>query len=114
MFSNVSSEYAFQFYYNGLIHKIDTRDLDAMQHDIVVYTSQEKIDSLQQLGYTVRIIEKFQHFHISQLTGKFLNKRTREKAIDHFVIAVVKPGLLAHYAPPPLTTHKYSRTIFRQ
>jgi hypothetical protein len=105
MFNNVSSEYAFQFYYNGFIHKIDTRDLDAMQHDIVVYTSQEKADSLQQMGYTVGIIEKFPHFHISQLTGKFLNNKTREKAIDHFVIAMVKPGLLARlYAPVSLTT----------
>jgi 4-amino-4-deoxy-L-arabinose transferase-like glycosyltransferase len=104
MFSHVSSEYAFQFYYNGLIHKIDTRDLDAMQHDIVVYTSQEKADSLRQMGYTVGIIEKFPHFHISQLTGKFLNKGSREKAIDHFVIAIIKPGLLAlHQVPTPIT-----------
>lgn len=104
MFSNVSSEYAFQFYYNGYIHKIDTRDLDAMQHDIIVYTSQVKADSLQQMGYTVGIIEQFPHFHISQLTGKFLHHKTREKAIDHFVIATIKPGMLAlHQVSSPVT-----------
>lgn len=124
MFNDVSSEYAFQFYYNEPIHKINTRELDAMKNDIVVYTSQVKADSLQHMGYTVDIIEKFPHFHISQLTGKFLHYKTREKAIDYFVIAVVKPGLLTHYAPSSLninhlpagrlTIHKYNCTIFRQ
>lgn len=103
MFNDVSSEYAFQFYYNEPIHKIDARELDVMKNDIVVYTSQVKADSLQHMGYAVRIIKKFPHFHISQLTGKFLNYKTREKAVDYFVIAVVKPGLLTHYTPSSLT-----------
>jgi 4-amino-4-deoxy-L-arabinose transferase-like glycosyltransferase len=104
MFNDVSSEYAFQFYYDGFIHKIDTRSLDVMQQEIIVYTSQEKVDSLQHLGYQVRVIQQFPHFHISQLTGKFLNKKTREKAIDHFVVAVIHPGLLAlHYQPACFT-----------
>ncbi|HEX6430583.1 MAG TPA: glycosyltransferase family 39 protein [Niastella sp.] len=111
MFSNVSSEYAFQFYYNGFIHKIDTRDLDAMQHDIVVYTSQVKADSLQKMGYNVRIIQQLPHFHISQLTGKFLYKNTREKAIDHFVIATIQPGLLARHYAPPAHSHLTTRLL---
>jgi 4-amino-4-deoxy-L-arabinose transferase-like glycosyltransferase len=94
MFSNVSSEYAFQFYYKGTIHTIDPAQLDTLKNNIVVYTSQEKVNALQQLGYQVRVVEQFPHFHISQVTGKFLNYKRREEVIEHYVIATIKPGLL--------------------
>jgi hypothetical protein len=43
------------------------------------------------MGYTVHVTMELPHFHISQLTGKFLNSNTREKAIDYFVIATIQP-----------------------
>jgi 4-amino-4-deoxy-L-arabinose transferase-like glycosyltransferase len=95
LFNDVSPEYAFQFYSNEPTYKIDTRDLDTMNSQILVYTSQAKADSLQHMGYRLQVIQRFQHFHISQLTGKFINQKTRENAIDYFVIAMVQPGLLA-------------------
>lgn len=100
MFDDVSSEYAFQFYYNEPIHKINTRYLDGLQHTIIVYTSQAKAESLQQQGYPVQIIQRLPHFHISQLTGKFLYQQTREKALDYFVIAAIQPGLVAGVQAP--------------
>ncbi|WP_166437115.1 ArnT family glycosyltransferase [Niastella caeni] len=95
MFNDVSAEYAFQFYYEGSIKKIDPHELNDLQNDIVVYTSKEKTDALQHMGYQVRIIRSFPHFHISQVTGRFLNVNTREKALDYFVIATIQPGMLA-------------------
>lgn len=96
MFNDVSSEYAFQFYFPGTVKKINTTDLAIMQPTtILVYTSKEKTDSLQQMGYQVHVVEQFEHFHISQLTGKFINIATRHQATDDFVIAWVQPGLLA-------------------
>jgi len=94
MFNNVPSEYAFEFYYKGAIHTIDPPQLDTLKQNIVVYTSQEKVDTLKKMGYQVRVVEQFPHFHISQVTGKFLNYRTREEAIEHYVIATIQPGLL--------------------
>jgi 4-amino-4-deoxy-L-arabinose transferase-like glycosyltransferase len=91
MFKDISSEYAFQFYYKGSIQRIDTQYLDSTQKEIVVYTSREKVSSLKQMGYTVHVTMELPHFHISQLTGKFLNSNTREKAIDYFVIATIQP-----------------------
>ncbi|WP_205509658.1 ArnT family glycosyltransferase [Longitalea arenae] len=99
MFNDVSSEYAFQFYYKGAVQKIDQQQLDALQKEVIIYTSKEKTDSLQKMGYQLQVIAQFPHFHISQLTGSFLYHRTREKAIDVFVIARI---------------HKYNLTIFRQ
>ncbi len=101
MFKDVSSEYAFQFYYNGSIQRIDNRFLDSLQNDIIVYTSREKTDSLKQMGYSAQVTLELPHFHISQLTGKFLNSNTREQAIDHFVIAVIRPGILARLVSHP-------------
>lgn len=94
MFNDVSSEYAFQFYYKEPVHKIDTRQLDTIKNNIVVYTTLVKVDSLKQMGYQVQIIREFPHFHISRLTGKFLFKKTRNEAIDYYVVASIQPGVL--------------------
>jgi len=95
MFNNVSSEYAFQFYYKGTIHTIDPPQLDTLKNNIVVYTSQEKVDALQKMGYQVRVVKQFPHFHISQVTGKFLYYKKRDQVIEQYVIATIQPGLLA-------------------
>ncbi|MBO9205166.1 MULTISPECIES: ArnT family glycosyltransferase [Niastella] len=93
MFNGVSSEYAFQFYYKRPVHKIDTHQLDTIKNNIVVYTSQVKVDSLKRLGYQVQVMQQFPHFHISQLTGKFLYYKKRDQAIDHFVIATLSANV---------------------
>lgn len=95
MFNNVSSEYSFQFYYKGTLKWIDSPQLDTMQQEIVVYTSRKMIDSLKNMNYTVHITLELPHFHISQVTGKFLNEVTREEAIEHYVVATIRPGMLA-------------------
>ena len=104
MFNMVSSEYSFQFYYKGDLKWIDRQYLDTMQKEIVVYTSRKMIDSLKNMNYFVHITLELPHFHISQVTGKFLNEVTREKAIEHYVIATIRPGMLTmHQTPGPLT-----------
>lgn len=119
MFSNVSSEYAFQFYYKGTIHTIDTPQLDTLKNNIVVYTSLQKVNALKQQGYQVRVVEQFPHFHISQVTGKFLNYKKRDQVTEQYVIATIQPGMLAFAnasaaRKPGEGFHKYNRTIFRQ
>ncbi|HEY8897439.1 MAG TPA: glycosyltransferase family 39 protein [Niastella sp.] len=104
MFNMVSSEYSFQFYYKGQLKWIDRQYLDTMQKEIVVYTSRKMIDSLKNMNYFVHITLELPHFHISQVTGKFLNEVTREKAIEHYVIATIRPGMLTiHQTPVPFT-----------
>jgi 4-amino-4-deoxy-L-arabinose transferase-like glycosyltransferase len=111
MFKDVSSEYAFQFYYQGDIQRIDTRFLDTIEKELTVYTSREKIDSLKEMGYSTQVTMELPHFHISQLTGKFLNSNTREKAIDHFVIATIRPGLLASHFFSQIQLHHLTPVI---
>jgi 4-amino-4-deoxy-L-arabinose transferase-like glycosyltransferase len=95
MFRDGFSEYAFQFYYKGQINWINDSYLNSMQKEIVVYATREKINKLKGMNYSVHISLELPHFHISRLTGKFLNKVTREKAVDHMVIATIRPGVLA-------------------
>jgi 4-amino-4-deoxy-L-arabinose transferase-like glycosyltransferase len=90
LFNGLSSEYAFQFYSNAPVQKIDTRDLDTITHAVRVYTPAFQLDSLQQLGYRVERLQSFPHFHISQLTGKFLNPATRKNVVDTFVVARIE------------------------
>jgi 4-amino-4-deoxy-L-arabinose transferase-like glycosyltransferase len=104
MFNMVSSEYSFQFYYKGELKWIERQYLDTMQKEIVVYTSRKMIDSLKNMNYFVHITLELPHFHISQVTGKFLNEVTREKAIKQYVIATIRPGMLTrHQTPGPFT-----------
>ena len=95
MFRDGFSEYSFQFYYKGQIHWIDSNYLNSMQKEIVVYATREKINQLKNSNYSVHITLELPHFHISRITGKFLNEVTREQAVDHMVIATIQPGVLA-------------------
>jgi 4-amino-4-deoxy-L-arabinose transferase-like glycosyltransferase len=89
MFNGLSSEYAFQFYTTQPIRRINTNDLDSLQKEILVFAPQQKIDTLQQQGYRVNGIQQFPHFHISQLTGEFINHKTRSRAVDYYTLAKV-------------------------
>jgi len=89
MFNGLSSEYAFQFYTTQPIRRINTMDLDSLHKEVLVFTTQRKIDTLQQQGYTVHTIQQFPHFHISQLTGEFIDHKTRSTAVDYYTLAKV-------------------------
>jgi 4-amino-4-deoxy-L-arabinose transferase-like glycosyltransferase len=46
-------------------------------------------DTLARRGFHAAILQSFPNFHISQLTGEFLNARTREKVLDNYGIMEV-------------------------
>jgi 4-amino-4-deoxy-L-arabinose transferase-like glycosyltransferase len=87
MFNGLPSEYAFQFYYDQPVIKINTGQPDTMKNGVLVYIPRQQTDTLQATGYTVDVIQKFPHFHISQLTGAFINHKTREKTLEYFILA---------------------------
>jgi 4-amino-4-deoxy-L-arabinose transferase-like glycosyltransferase len=51
-------------------------------------------DTLARRGFHAGILQSFPNFHISQLTGEFLNARTRGKVLENYVIMDVRemPG----------------------
>ena len=46
-------------------------------------------DTLARQGFHAGILRSFPNFHISQLTGEFLNARTREKVLENYAVIQV-------------------------
>ena len=56
---------------------------------VLVFAPAAFSDTLVRRGYHANILQSFPNFHISQLTGEFLNARTREKVLDNYGIMEV-------------------------
>ena len=50
----------------------------------IVFAPSRFRDSLQKSGYSVDDLHQFPNFHISQLTGEFLNDRTRSSVLERY------------------------------
>lgn len=74
----------FKYYYSP-----DSIKAATANHDLVIFTSEESLKDLSESGLTINILKTFPHFHISQLTGQFLNYKTRSKVIRNMVVARV-------------------------
>jgi len=49
-------------------------------------------DTLARHGFHAGILQSFPNFHISQLTGEFLNAKTRGKVLENYAIIGVEPA----------------------
>jgi 4-amino-4-deoxy-L-arabinose transferase-like glycosyltransferase len=56
---------------------------------VLVFAPAAFSDTLVRRGYHANILQSFPNFHISQLTGEFLNARTREKVLENYGIMEV-------------------------
>jgi 4-amino-4-deoxy-L-arabinose transferase-like glycosyltransferase len=92
-FSDLTPEFAFEFYYNRPVYHLRYRDLDTLRSSILIFMPQNKIDTLKKNGFIVKDIKSFRNFHISKLTFEFLNYRTRNKVIDSSTLATISPGI---------------------
>jgi hypothetical protein len=45
---------------------------------------------LKQKGYQFNVLKEFGYFHISMLTGTFLNPATREGQLEKMVLVLIK------------------------
>ena len=89
--SEISAEYAFQFYSKAQVPQMKMSDLDSIKEKVNVFTSSVAIDSLRANGFQVEVIKSFPHFHITRLTGTFINRNTRDRVIDSFSLVKVNP-----------------------
>ena len=56
----------------------------------IVFVPSRFRDSLQKRGYSVDDLQQFPNFHISQLTGEFLNARTRSSVLEAYSLLRIK------------------------
>ena len=86
------NSYSFTFYTHKTVFfgNIDTLKAKAKQAPIIVYTNKQGLDSLKKSGFSTNIPKGFNFFHASELTGTFINYRTRESELkQHYVVKVV-------------------------
>lgn len=80
--------YSIEFYSPVPVRRIPMDSLPAVLSagPAVVFAPAAFADTLAAKGYGSGILQTFPNFHISQLTGEFLNYRTRPKAVSSYAL----------------------------
>gem|GEM_PF-4683077 len=47
-----------------------------------VYTDETGLQKIDSIGKPYQLLKVFDDFHVTMLTGKFINRKTREAAVD--------------------------------
>lgn len=83
------NSYSFAFYLDSPVHYWSGADIQNVRGPVLVFTTRRWLDSLSANGATVAPLRHFPHFHISQLTGRFIDHRTRAEATEDYIVARV-------------------------
>lgn len=84
------SSYSFAFYLDRPLHYwgIEEIKLHATKGPVWVFVKKDDLGWLLADDLKWKIVNFFPAFHISQLTGKFINYKTREEVLEEYVLAV--------------------------
>lgn len=89
-----SASYSFEFYAPGFVQRLETlQDVDlflAKAGDSPVYTTDSSLKELTHNNYQFTVLKSFYDFHISMLTGKFLNPSTRQAELQKMTLVLIK------------------------
>ncbi|MDQ6815381.1 MAG: glycosyltransferase family 39 protein [Bacteroidota bacterium] len=86
--------YSFEFYAPGFVQYVDS--ISAVDRfigndsSVAFYTTTNTLSELTQKGYEYSLLKEFEYFHISMLTGGFLNPQTRENSVEKMALILVK------------------------
>jgi 4-amino-4-deoxy-L-arabinose transferase-like glycosyltransferase len=80
--------YSIEFYSPAPVRRIPMDSLAGAIADgpVLVFGPAAYADTLTRRGFHADILQSFPNFHISQLTGEFLNARTREKVLENYAV----------------------------
>jgi hypothetical protein len=87
------SSWSYEYYTHQPTHYIyadSTLRRAAQQGPVQVLTTPVYADSLTQRGFQVRRLATFPYYHVSQLTGAFLNPATRPGTLKAYILAEVQ------------------------
>ena len=90
MFQEAPSVYSFEFDCPLPVERVSMFDLPVSGGPVLVFAPTAFADSLTQRGYHTEEIRQFPNFHVSQLTGEFLNYRTRNGVLRSYSMLWVR------------------------
>ncbi|HXO74681.1 MAG TPA: glycosyltransferase family 39 protein [Puia sp.] len=89
MLQEAPSVYSFEFDCPLPVERVMMHDLPVSRGPVLVFAPTAFADSLAQRGYHTAEIRQFPNFHVSQLTGEFLNYRTRKAVLQSYSVLSV-------------------------
>lgn len=85
---NYIDAFSFDFYAPGevkYLHNYEDLDKIKQEPNLVIYVSEAELSKLKS-EYGAEVLKSFEYFHITKLTGKFLNAKTRPQVLEHFYL----------------------------
>ncbi|MCD0487894.1 glycosyltransferase family 39 protein [Pedobacter sp. MC2016-14] len=80
--------YSFDFYANAEVkYLMSYEDLDkaVATRDLVIYVQDTELQNIKS-KYKTEVLKSFENYHITKLSGKFLNANTRAAVLEHFYL----------------------------
>jgi len=80
--------YSFDFYANGepkYFWSYEDLDKSKSEKDLVIYTPESELERLI-TEYHAVVLKSFEYYHITKLTPKFINAKTRPGLLEHFYL----------------------------
>ncbi|MCW3080190.1 glycosyltransferase family 39 protein [Segetibacter sp.] len=89
-----ASSYSFEFYAPGFVAYVnsikDVNNFIGSDSAAAFYTPVKSLPELTEKGYQYKLLHEFKYFHISMLTGGFLNPKTRERELEKMALILVR------------------------
>jgi hypothetical protein len=84
--------YSVEFYSPAPVWRIPMDSLGQVMAGgpALVFAPAAYSDTLTRRGFHANILQSFPNFHISQLTGEFLNNRTRSSVLEKYALMAVQ------------------------
>lgn len=86
MLQEAPANYSFEFYAPLSVQRTPIDSLPWTPQQQLAFLPSAFADSLTQKGFRVEKLQSFPNFHISQLTGEFLNYRTRPATLEEYLL----------------------------
>ncbi|PWS30815.1 ArnT family glycosyltransferase [Pedobacter paludis] len=83
--------YSFDFYANGepkYFWSYEELTKVKNKEDLIIYTPEAELARLQ-TEYHTEVLKSFEYYHITKLTGKFINAKTRPQVLEHFYLVKI-------------------------
>jgi len=83
--------YSFDFYANGepkYFWSYEELNKSKDEKDLVIYTPESELERLK-TEYHAEVLKSFEYYHITKLTGKFINAKARPQVLEHFYLVKI-------------------------